>query len=651
MNTCSFNPFNFRVHIGNIFLSLIFLSFFVDGLNAQISDKQYLDSMELEIDKVKDPYKKARKILLLSNHWSYRDTIQAFETIKRAEKYYNGNKSLEGLGLIYKAGIIYDTDIERSQKIYMQADEILKDLNDPLVYDDRAILWHNYAALEQIKGDDKTFVKIIIEKCIPLVKKSKNENLLASYYTDVGMTLNNIQEYAKSEEYFKLALEILHKLPEDKYDVKIWTLVSLANMYTQSNQLNKAKQILDQVGVAFDRHPASQYSTLYQLFLAQYYTKTNEIDKAYEAIDKGIYQAEKLSIPYDVESLKFEKYKLLKKDEKFDKAADVIIEILKSNVFDNPKNRMSYLQEMAWVQSKLGKYRNAYEYQILYQQVKDSLHRLDIQKNIRELEAKYDTTLKEQRLERLENKSRQQRTLFIASVIVSVGFISFLIYAFFQRKKRNKTQMQILQKSKDLEVAKAIIQGGIAERKRIANDLHDGISGRITGIKIALENIHETNIQTTTNNEVLQLGEVLTELRGIVRNLVPETLLRSVLTTVLEDFCHSMESGQTSVELYTCQLEKIKDETQQLNIYRIVQELVTNSIRHGKAREILVQVVYENSVLLIDIEDDGVGFNPQTVQRNLGLNSVENRVKFLNGTVKWRSEPGQGTIVNIDCKL
>ena len=627
------------------------LSGFGVSLQGQVSDDQYIDSMELEIQKIKDPYKKARKMLLLSNHWSFRDTVKAFEQIKKAEKYFGNDKSLKGLALIYKAGIIYDTDIEKSQKMYMEAEEMLKDIDKPLVYDDRAILWHNYAALEQNKGNDREFVKIIIEKCIPLVQKSKNKNLLASYYSDLGMALNNIGDFKKSESYFKSSLAILNEGEEDKHDVKIWTLINMANMYTKHNELEKAKEIFDESEKVLNNYPNSQYGTLYYLFLTQYLYKKGQDGMALIAVEKGIQVAEELNIPYDVESLNFEKYKILKRSKNYSAALIVISKILETNMLDNPQNRINYLEEMAWIQNELGNYKEAYKYQLLFREEKDSLNELESGKNIRELEAKFNTSLKEQELERLENKSKLQRTIFFAALILILSLLGFLIYALYQRKRRNQNEILMMQKNKDLDVARAVNEGSILERKRIANEIHDGISGRITGVKMALENASDANQDQAIEKSASQLGNVLDELRGIVRNLMPETLLESGLERVLTDFCHSMQSENRTIQFYSSHLEAIRDTNYQLNIYRIIQELVTNSIRHGNATEILVQAVYENSLLLIDVEDNGKGFDFETVNRNFGINSVQQRVKILGGEVNWESKSGEGTKVSIECSL
>jgi signal transduction histidine kinase len=166
-----------------------------------------------------------------------------------------------------------------------------------------------------------------------------------------------------------------------------------------------------------------------------------------------------------------------------------------------------------------------------------------------------------------------------------------------------------------------------------------------------LESSEAFNENMNVQKSVDELDKVIVELRQIVRNLMPETLLEQGLEKSLHQFCTSMSSEKTTVSFYGSNLNEITNRFQQINIYRIVLELVTNAIRHGDATEILAQITFENAILLIDVEDNGNGFNPETAQRNLGLNSIENRVKSLNGNVKWTSNIGNGTFVNIECHL
>ena len=86
-------------------------------------------------------------------------------------------------------------------------------------------------------------------------------------------------------------------------------------------------------------------------------------------------------------------------------------------------------------------------------------------------------------------------------------------------------------------------------------------------------------------------------------------------------------------------------------MYRIVQELVNNALKHASATEILLQCTLESGLLLISIEDNGKGFDVATTKRNMGLSNIEMRVKFLKGKMNIDTHPGKGVSVNIECKV
>lgn len=211
----------------------------------------------------------------------------------------------------------------------------------------------------------------------------------------------------------------------------------------------------------------------------------------------------------------------------------------------------------------------------------------------------------------------------------------------------------MLQKNKDLEIANALIKGSKEERNRISKDLHDGLSGRVTGIKMSLEN-YNNNENPVIAHSISQLGYVIKEIRQTVRNLTPETLLKNGLENAVLEFCSSLQNNETRISAYI-NLEKLEikkfSEFQQLTLYRIVQELITNAVKHSNATQIIVQITYENGLLLGTVEDNGKGFNLNTIKRNLGLNSITERVNMLSGTINWYSKENEGTVVNFECKI
>ena len=323
---------------------LFFLIFFLNA-GAQDSDRRFLDSMQTVIRNAKTDYKRARVMLQLSDYWSYRDTAKAFEQIRMAQKYVKDDESLKGLSLIYEAGIVYDLDIAKSQKLYLKAEEILKNIHTDQVYEDRSTLWHNYAALEKLKGNDRNFIDIIIKKCIPLAELVGNKNIIAGYQTDIGLGLIDIKDYKGSENYLLSAIRTLESIGEGGVPL-LWTHINLANLYLTTKASAKAKKHLDIAGNLLKTYPENQYGSLYFLYLTRYLNSQNQMDAALNASDKGIALAKRLNITFDLQSLN------VLKNESTSIIENAIKEVLADSVFMSGEVQKSLVNNITQAEHK-----------------------------------------------------------------------------------------------------------------------------------------------------------------------------------------------------------------------------------------------------------------------------------------------------------
>jgi signal transduction histidine kinase len=150
---------------------------------------------------------------------------------------------------------------------------------------------------------------------------------------------------------------------------------------------------------------------------------------------------------------------------------------------------------------------------------------------------------------------------------------------------------------------------------------------------------------------ILQLDHSIGELRRVSHNMMPEALIRYGLEETLENYCENLNlSGTITVQLQTYGLEQRMEQSTEIVLYRIVQELLNNIIRHAGASNVLIQLVRENERFSLTVEDDGKGFdvNAAGQQGGAGLANIRARAAYLNGTVDIQSTPGEGTSVNVE---
>ncbi|MCS3797592.1 ATP-binding protein [Niastella sp. OAS944] len=315
----------------------------------------------------------------------------------------------------------------------------------------------------------------------------------------------------------------------------------------------------------------------------------------------------------------------------------------------------------------LGLYKKANEHRKDYSLLRDSLQISQKLEMMYDMEVKYRISDKDKQLaqkelaiERNESRIRSKNFWIIA---ISAGFvlilaISILIY-------RNNYHKQTLQAEKirnlrqDLQIAslQAMVNGEEKERSRIARELHDGIGGTLAAIRLrvsAMVRKYKT-VQTSDDfNELTQmLEEASADLRKTAHNLMPEILLQEGLARASTLFCERVRKGhslQINTEIWG-KVRRLPGDVE-LTAYRIIQELMHNILKHARATQALVQIVFHDTQLCITVEDNGRGMPEDgSPKEGIGLRTIRERVKLLNGQIDTVSTPGQGTSVYIELDL
>ena len=188
-------------------------------------------------------------------------------------------------------------------------------------------------------------------------------------------------------------------------------------------------------------------------------------------------------------------------------------------------------------------------------------------------------------------------------------------------------------------LVQARLDGEIAERVRIARDLHDRLGGTLTAIK---QNITPADSSSKGENVVLLVDEAIREMRNVSHHLLPDSLSRYGLRTALRDFCQTLRGVSFS---FTGEERHIAHEEA---LYCIVYELVNNAVKSSGAEHIHVQLMVDEGLSVVNVRDDGNGLQPQSASEGSGLNNIQERVKALGGRMDLYSEAGKGTEINIE---
>lgn len=212
----------------------------------------------------------------------------------------------------------------------------------------------------------------------------------------------------------------------------------------------------------------------------------------------------------------------------------------------------------------------------------------------------------------------------------------------------------------EMSAVQSIIETQEKERQRIAIEIHDGIgpqlSSTIHQLETISENLKDSDPITSKALESLveQSTEVSTELRSISHSLMPRVLLDYGLTAALQTLVERVNSSnRCKVEFIDAFSGAAVDQSVELNLYRICQELVNNAVKHAKAKSIFVQLVKNDQRLTLMVEDDGEGFDLRGLSksRGIGLSNIEMRTKVLGGELNIDSAPGRGSVVTVEIAL
>ena len=308
---------------------------------------------------------------------------------------------------------------------------------------------------------------------------------------------------------------------------------------------------------------------------------------------------------------------------------------------------------------KLGNYKDAISYYTKFTATKDSVLNRGGIVEATELKNMYETQIKEYEIASLTTANKQKSTLnkILFGTALAIVFMGFLVYLnFLGRQKLQAAKITELEKDKQLLTIDAMLKGQEEERSRIAKDLHDGLGGMLSGVKLSFVNMKENMVMDAESvsafeNAIMKLDNTIAELRKVAHNLMPEALVKFGLKNAVVDYCNSMQlSSKTKIIFEQLGTERQLSNTADLYIYRIVQELINNAIKHAAPNQILVQLTKTSDKILLTVEDDGRGFNTEQLQfsKGIGMKNIQQRVNYFKGKIDIASQPTEGTSVNIE---
>lgn len=492
-----------------------------------------------------------------------------------------------------------------------------------------------------------------------LLAATPNTGTLLAVYCNLGNSFRQLGQYAQAARYWRQALALSAPPTAELLPVRLQlTSLHLQAAHPDSawQQLQAARQLLGLEHL---------YAGEYYGTLAQYYVATGQLAAARQAYQQALPLATHKGAAGYQAGLLFGLGQLEAQDGNLGHARNLLQRslVLTEQVGDQTQ-LLPTLDGLARLEEAAGQYQAALHYTQRAQQLRDTLTSTATRRQINQLEAHYRTRQQAQQLQAARQTQaaqqlalRQQRHLNTAYLAVLLLLVGGGAAGLLLLRHRQRLAQQARGQERALLTAQAVLRGQDEERRRVARDLHDGLGGMLATVKLYLASIRTRGGLPAESAQLFQqsidhLDSSVAELRRVARNLMPEALLSFGLGPALHDLCQAVQqAGGVPVQLTTHGLVPRLPASTEVELYRIVQELLNNALRHAHAQQLVVQLMRHASELHLVVEDDGCGFDTRAAGVGVGLRSVQARAHYLGGQLEVQSQHGQGTSVSLELRV
>ena len=513
--------------------------------------------------------------------------------------------------------------------------------------------------------DDKDSSLVYYQKVIDLHQPGIDPYYVSSAYTNVGQVYSSIGNDQKAEEYLIKGYRLTSG---DEYS-KIFALSSVISYYA-SHDNPKYLPYLDTLAMSdfYKKASPTSFMTHFDAFLL--------LDEATDAEkEKTLREVYTHSLTHSsmVNQVGYgmKLYEQLDAMKKYNEAYTLLLELNKTAIASANGVHIAGVTRALYDNSKKrGDLLTALKYLERHSELRDSLLSEENTNRISELNIQFETAQKDHEIEQQQIKleqERRNRNFFIVLALL-LSALAGVVFIYFRNRARlaqqiaeqekviHRQETEQLQKDKTLAELTAALDSQEKERNRIARDLHDGLGSMMSGISSQIEYLRaQSYVEPDVQPHLAHLREMVkdasAEMRRTSYELMPAKLLRQGLEPAISDLCLNLlvKNGiEPSLEINT-DINRLNPE-QQLTLYRIIQELLNNIVKHAAAKKVMIQFTrFDNEISLV-VEDDGIGFDVTSRKQEGGLwlGSLGSRVSLLNGFLDIASTPGEGTTVTVN---
>jgi len=499
-------------------------------------------------------------------------------------------------------------------------------------------------------------------KSLKIAQKIQDSSQISLILMSIGSAYYYLKNKEKCLEFQREAIAMANKVENNEVYMK--SAKNISAIYSEMGEADSAEKYMQLFISRVKPDNYAQLSNAYAILSVAYNIDDRFSDKNI-AIKKAIDFSQKTTDKSNLAFALLKRTEIYKKQKKIDSAladVDTALEIYrKGNLIDGIQyaiNIKNWILEDAQNPELLAKGLQ----EIIT--IKDTLYSMQIANKVANYKTLYETEKKEKEnleLVKLNNENKEEillqkqknKALILLGLLV-FSLLTLIVFTIIYRNRvKQRERVSLIEK----ERYKSVLAAEEKERVRIARELHDGLGQILSTAKMhvsAIENSKGAKMINFIDNASSLIDQAVVEVRAVSHNLMPATLLKLGLKTAIIELVGKINDvGRVKVNLMLSEPFAEMSHNLEITIYRIVQEILNNALKHSNAETINIELRVENNRLFLAISDNGIGFDTSKIDeaKGIGWKNIFSRISMLGGDIFVDSEKNKGSNINISLPI